>query len=58
MLPSFNRLVSGVEINNMRSRDFMSPLLTNMDEMAPHVLDPESGETLAFPPLGQFRDQL
>jgi putative SbcD/Mre11-related phosphoesterase len=58
MLPSFNRLVSGVEVNDMRSREFMSPLLRDIGSMAPHVLDPEAGEALAFPPLGEFRGQL
>ena len=58
MLPSFNRLVRGVRINEMSAGDFMSPLVTDADALAPAVRDGDAGETLAFPPLGKFRHRL
>jgi putative SbcD/Mre11-related phosphoesterase len=58
MLPSFNRLVPGVEINEMQSADFLSPLVVDADEFAPVVRDTHAGETLTFPPLGEFRHRL
>lgn len=58
VLPAFNRLVPGVRINDMRASDFMSPLILNLDSLAPVVRDPDAGETLQFPPLGKFRDRL
>ncbi len=58
MLPAFNRLASGVSVNGMRTRDFQSPLVTDADEMRPIVYDPDSQETLRFPPLGKFRRML
>ena len=58
MLPAFNRLLRGVEVNGMHAGDFMSPLVTDADAFAPVVLDEESRETLAFPPLGEFRHRL
>jgi len=56
MLPAFNRLLRGVEVNEMSAADFMSPLVTDADALAPVVLD--DGEPLVFPPLGEFRHQL
>jgi putative SbcD/Mre11-related phosphoesterase len=56
MLPAFNRLLRGVEVNGMRASDFMSPLVTDADAFAPVVRD--DGETLRFPPLGEFRHRL
>jgi len=58
MLPSFNRLVRGVEINGMRAADFMSPLVSDADALAPIVRDEDADETLEFPPLGSFRHRL
>jgi len=58
MLPSFNRLVPGVEINGMSAGDFMSPLVTDAGGLAPIVWDDDAGESLQFPPLGEFRHRL
>jgi putative SbcD/Mre11-related phosphoesterase len=58
VLPSFNGLVRGVRINDMSAGDFMSPLVTDADALAPTVRDSEAGETLSFPPLGEFRYRL
>ncbi len=58
MLPAFNRLVPGVEINEMRSSDFLSPLVEDADRFAPIVRDTHTDETLHFPPLGEFRHRL
>ncbi|WP_224269826.1 metallophosphoesterase [Haloprofundus salinisoli] len=55
MLPAFNRLAPGVEINGMRTRDFQSPLVTNADALRPLVYDEASDEALQFPPLGKLR---
>lgn len=58
MVPPFNRLVQGVEINGMDASDFMSPLVTDADAFAPVVYDEGGEETLTFPPLGEFRHRL
>lgn len=58
VLPSFNRLVPGVEINDMRASDFMSPLIRDTGSLAPVVRDTNARETLTFPPLGEFRHRL
>jgi putative SbcD/Mre11-related phosphoesterase len=58
MLPSFNRLISGVTVNGMSAADFMSPLVRDADALAPIVRDEDGGETLQFPPLGTFRHRL
>jgi putative SbcD/Mre11-related phosphoesterase len=58
MLPAFNRLLRGVEINGMHAGDFMTPLVTDADRFAPIVLDEDAGATLPFPPLGEFRHRL
>ena len=58
VVPSFNRLVTGVEVNRMSTADFLSPLVTDADVLAPVVRDEERDETLAFPPLGEFRHRL
>lgn len=58
VLPSFNKLVRGVRINEMSAGDFMSPLVTDADALTPVVRDSEAGETLEFPRLGQFRHRL
>jgi putative SbcD/Mre11-related phosphoesterase len=58
MVPAFNRLLRGVEVNGMTATDFMSPLVTDADAFAPIVFDEDGGEALAFPPLGSFRHRL
>jgi putative SbcD/Mre11-related phosphoesterase len=58
VVPSFNRLVTGVEVNEMTASDFLSPLVSDVDALAPVVRDEGREETLAFPPLGEFRHQL
>jgi putative SbcD/Mre11-related phosphoesterase len=58
VLPSFNRLVSGVEVNGMSTTDFMSPLVDDASALAPLVRDESGEETLTFPPLGEFRHKL
>jgi len=58
MLPAFNRLLQGVEVNGMRAREFMSPLVTDADALAPVVRDEAGDETLTFPPLGELRHRL
>ncbi|WP_323191874.1 metallophosphoesterase [Halostella sp. PRR32] len=58
MLPAFTRLAAGVTINGMGTRDFASPLVTDADAVRPVVRDPDTGETLEFPPLGQLRPHL
>lgn len=58
MLPAFNRLAAGVEVNAMRAADFQSPLVSDPDALCPIVYDPDSMETFRFPPLGEFRRML
>ena len=58
MLPAFNRLAAGVAVNEMRTSDFQSPLVTDVDALRPVVYDDDSHETLRFPPLGEFRRML
>lgn len=58
MLPAFNRLAPGVEVNGMRSRNFQSPFVTDADALRPLVVDEDAGEVLEFPPLGEFRGML
>lgn len=58
VLPSFNRLVRGVEVNEMTAPDFLSPLVRDADALAPVVRDVSTQETLTFPPLGEFRHRL
>jgi putative SbcD/Mre11-related phosphoesterase len=58
MLPSFNTLNAGVEVNRMRANDFQSPLVTDADRLEPLVWNESDRETLRFPPLGEFRNML
>jgi len=58
MLPSFNRLNAGVEVNGMSAGDFQSPLVTDADRLRPVVWDENRRETRIFPPLGEFREML
>jgi putative SbcD/Mre11-related phosphoesterase len=58
MVPSFNRLVRGVRVNEMSASDFRSPLVRSVEAFQPVVRDSDRGETLRFPPLGEFREML
>ncbi|WP_276271520.1 metallophosphoesterase [Haloarcula litorea] len=58
MLPSFNRLNAGVEVNRMSAADFQSPLVTDADRLEPVVWDEDARETVSFPQLGEFRRML
>jgi hypothetical protein len=58
VLPAFNRLLRGVEVNRMSASEFMSPLVTDADAFAPVVFDEAGGDPLVFPPLGEFRHRL
>lgn len=61
VLPAFNRLAEGTAVNDMRAREFMSPLVANgasLDQYRPFVWDKTAGDSLAFPPLGEFRQLL
>jgi len=58
VLPAFTRLAPGAVVNGMRAADFQSPLVTDVDALRPVVRDAEAGETLEFPPLGEFRRML
>lgn len=58
MLPAFNRLVTGVTINEMTADEFMSPLVTRVDNLVPVVRDEDDDETLVFPQLGKLREKL
>ena len=58
MLPSFTRLAAGVTVNGMGTCDFASPLVTDANALRPVVRDGDAGETLEFPPLGEFRRML
>jgi len=58
MMPAFNRLLAGVEINRLRATDFQSPLITDVDAARPLVWDEAGEETLEFPPLEEFREML
>ncbi|MFB6075333.1 MAG: metallophosphoesterase [Haloarculaceae archaeon] len=55
VLPAFNRFLRGVAVNDMRAGDFQTPLVTDVDAFRPVVWDEDAGETLSFPPLGEFR---
>jgi metallophosphoesterase superfamily enzyme len=58
MLPAFNRLLRGVAVNDVRPRDLQSPLCRRVDDLEPVVRDDRAGDTLVFPPLGEFRHRL
>ncbi|MFC4407101.1 metallophosphoesterase [Haloarchaeobius iranensis] len=55
MLPPFTTLAAGVVVNEMRAKDFDSPLVGRAGTFHPVVRDPDAGETLRFPPLGELR---
>lgn len=58
ILPAFNRFTSGVVVNHLHAREFQSPVVVDTDVLEPMVRDEGHDETLRFPPLGTFRDQL
>lgn len=58
MVPSFSRVPPGVRVNHMSASSFQSPLVTDAGRLRPIVFDGDSGETHAFPPLGEFRRHL
>ncbi|OKY78007.1 MAG: Phosphohydrolase Icc/MPP superfamily [Candidatus Methanohalarchaeum thermophilum] len=59
VLPSFSKLTKGVVINDMKLRDFMSPVLRNCNTFADFRLKIElNGEELEFPSLKKFKDKL
>lgn len=58
VLPAFNRLAAGTEINGMTGADAASPLLADLELFQPVVRDTGSEETLAFPPLADLRKYL
>lgn len=55
LLPAFTRLAPGVAVNDVRAGALDSPLVADADRLSPIVYDPEAGEPLRFPPLGEFR---
>lgn len=58
VLPAFNRLAVGTEVNGMRGEDAASPLLAELESFRPVVRDSSSEETLTFPPLAELRKYL
>lgn len=58
MIPAFTRLAAGMTVNEMRTQDFQSPLIADIDAFYPAVKDTASDEVLWFPPLGQSRHLL
>jgi len=58
VLPAFTRLAAGAVVNGMSARDFRTDLVTDADALRPMVYDADAGETLQFPPLGEFRRML
>jgi putative SbcD/Mre11-related phosphoesterase len=60
VVPSFNRMVAGVSVNGRvgTARPELSPLVTRVAQFRPVVWDEAAGETLEFPPLGQFERML
>jgi Predicted ICC-like phosphoesterases len=58
VLPAFTQLAAGVEVNQMRTEDFQSPLVTDADPLRPIIWDSDAEEALQFPQLGRFRRML
>jgi len=58
VLPAFNRLAPGAEVNGMRAGDFQSPLVRELGAFRPVVYDADAEDTLRFPPLSEFRELL
>jgi hypothetical protein len=58
VLPSFTPLASGVPVNDLRGDAFQSPLVGDVGQFRPAVRDEAADETLWFPTLAEFRNQL
>ncbi|WIV66862.1 metallophosphoesterase [Natrialbaceae archaeon AArc-T1-2] len=58
VVPAITRLASGMTVNTVSGRDIHSPLVTAIDDFHPVVRDPDSEESLWFPPLGACRHLL
>ncbi|MEA5386470.1 metallophosphoesterase [Haloarculaceae archaeon H-GB11] len=58
MLPAFDRLASGVVVNEMRGGAFQSPVIDDADALCPVVWDTEANQALEFPALATFRKLL
>ncbi|MFP8953934.1 metallophosphoesterase [Natrialbaceae archaeon A-arb3/5] len=58
VLPAFTQAAVGATINGMRTRDFQSPLIADVDAFHPAVWDDSNKEALWFPPLGDCRKLL
>lgn len=58
VLPSFTPLAAGVTVNRTRGRSFQSPMVGDIEQFCVAVRDEDRQETLWFPPLGEFQDQL
>lgn len=58
VLPAFNRLTPGVEVNRMGADDFQSPLVVDADSLCPGVYDDASQEMLWLPVLSELREHL
>ncbi|UIP00699.1 metallophosphoesterase [Halobaculum sp. CBA1158] len=55
MLPPFSRVAPGVEVNEMRARDFDSPFVADPDAFRPILATDGDADPLVFPPLGECR---
>jgi putative SbcD/Mre11-related phosphoesterase len=56
VLPAFSRLARGTVVNGMRTRDCMSPAITDLGSCRPIVVSDD--EALEFPPLRDLREHL
>lgn len=54
VLPAFTRLAPGVAVNDAVDGGLASPLVSDASAMAPTVYDPDRGDAVRFPPLGEF----
>jgi len=58
VLPAFTPLAAGMTVNGASGDEFQSPLVGDVGRFRPAVSDPETDETLWFPPLAEFRQLL
>ena len=58
VVPTFNRVIAGVPVNNVTGGALMSPLLPAAERLSPVIRDESAEETLVFPPLEEFRHHL
>jgi hypothetical protein len=56
VVPAFSALAAGLRVADRPDLD--SPLVTDLDGLAPGVVDDDAGETLWFPSLGELRPYL